>query len=62
VAVESLLHQAHGGVDIGNTLIGMHLRRVAVPVRTHIKRIGEAPVCCARTRPMLVGGERARYV
>ncbi len=60
--VESLLHQAHGGVDIGNTFIGMHLRRVVVPVRTGIRQIGAASVNCARTRPMLVGGERAHYV
>ena len=42
-------------------LIGMHLRRVAVPVRLNLSRIGEANILCARTRPKLIGGERARY-
>ena len=49
------------GIDIGGTLIGMHLRRVAVPVRLNLSRIGEANILCARTRPKLIGGERARY-
>ncbi len=49
------------GIDIGNTLIGMHLRPVAVPVRVSVKTIGEAPLVLARTRPKYVGGERARY-
>ena len=48
-------------LDIGQTLIGMHLRDVAVPVRLATDRIGEARVTAARTRPMLVGGERAHY-
>lgn len=52
---------ADAGLDIGLTLIGMHLRRVAVPVRLGIDRIGCAIVSAARTRPMLVGGERAKY-
>ncbi|MGN0662513.1 MAG: TIGR01440 family protein [Faecalibacterium sp.] len=59
VAVEAI--QAHAGLDIGGTLIGMHLRRVAVPVRLSLSRIGEANILCARTRPKLIGGERARY-
>lgn len=59
VVVESI--QAHAGMDIGQTLIGMHLRPVAVPVRTDIKTIGEAIVTFARTRPKLIGGERAQY-
>ena len=59
VAVEGI--QAHAGVDIGDTLIGMHLRRVAVPVRISRKTIGEAHVVCARTRLKFVGGERACY-
>lgn len=58
-AVEHL--QAHAGIDIGDTLIGMHLRRVAVPVRTAIQTIGSAHVVCARTRLPYVGGERAAY-
>lgn len=53
--------RAHAGIDIGDTLIGMHLRDVAVPVRIAQKTIGEAHIVCARTRPKLIGGERARY-
>lgn len=59
VAVEAI--QAAAGMDIGDTLIGMHLRPVAVPVRLSVKRIGEANLVCARTRPKFIGGERARY-
>ena len=59
VAVESI--QAHAGMDIGATLIGMHLRRVAVPVRLSVSRIGEASLVCARTRPAYIGGPRAEY-
>lgn len=58
-AVESI--QAHAGIDIGDTLIGMHLRPVAVPVRTQIKQIGSAHVVCARTRLKYIGGERTSY-
>ena len=54
--------RAHAGMDIGDTLIGMHLREVAVPVRLSVKNIGEAHLVCARTRPKFIGGERARYV
>ena len=53
--------RADAGLDIGQTMIGMHLRRVAVPVRLRVSRIGEAAVTAARTRPALIGGERARY-
>lgn len=53
--------RAHAGLDIGGTLIGMHLREVAVPVRLSLKRIGQAPLLCARTRPKLIGGSRAAY-
>ena len=59
VAVETIV--ADAGIDIGSTLIGMHLRRVAVPVRTSVKYIGEAVVVCARTRAKYVGGPRAIY-
>ena len=59
VAVEEI--KAEAGIDIGGTLIGMHLRRVAVPVRTSLKQIGEAIVLCARTRPKFIGGPRAIY-
>lgn len=59
VAVEHI--KASAGLDIGNTLIGMHLKAVAVPVRLSINKIGEAPIVCARTRPKFIGGERAQY-
>lgn len=59
VAVEMI--RADAGIDIGGTLIGMHLRSVAVPVRTSLKQIGEAIVLCARTRPKYIGGPRAVY-
>ena len=58
-AVEHI--RAHAGMDIGGTLIGMHLRDVAVPVRLSQDKIGEAAIICARTRPKYIGGERARY-
>ena len=58
-AVESI--KAHAGIDIGDTLIGMHLRPVAVPVRTKRNAIGSAHVVCARTRLKYIGGERAAY-
>ena len=59
VAVERI--RAHAGLDIGGTLIGMHLREVAVPVRLSLTRIGQAVLLCARTRPKLIGGARAVY-
>lgn len=59
VAVEAI--QADAGMDIGGTLIGMHLRRVAVPVRTSLDHIGSAIVLCTRTRPKYIGGPRAVY-
>ena len=59
VAVEEI--HAHAGIDIGGTLIGMHLRRVAVPVRLSFDTIGNAHFLCARTRPKYIGGSRAKY-
>ena len=59
VAVEEV--RAVCGMDIGGTLIGMHLARVAVPVRLDSGRIGEASLICARTRPKFIGGARAQY-
>ena len=59
VAVEHI--RAHAGIDIGDTLIGMHLRDVAVPVRIATKEIGSAHVVCARTRLKFIGGVRAHY-
>lgn len=58
-AVEHI--RAKAGMDIGDTLIGMHLKEVVVPVRLGIKSIGRAHLVCARTRPRFIGGERARY-
>ena len=57
--VESV--RAHAGVDIGDTLIGMHLRPVAVPFRPSVREIGHAHVTAAYTRPKLIGGARAVY-
>jgi uncharacterized protein (TIGR01440 family) len=54
--------QAHAGIDIGDTLIGMHLRPVAVPFRPSVRSIGDAHVTAAYTRPKLIGGARAIYV
>ena len=59
VAVE--LIKADAGLDIGGTLIGMHLKHVAVPVRLEQKHIGEAILLAARVRPKFIGGERAIY-
>ena len=53
--------QAHAGIDIGDVLIGMQLKAVAVPVRVSQKTIGDAHVVCARTRPKYIGGERTHY-
>ncbi len=59
VAVEEI--RADAGLDIGGTLIGMHLKRVAVPLRLNIKAIGQASLAAARTRPKFIGGERTHY-
>ena len=59
IAVEHI--RADAGLDIGNTLIGMHLKEVAVPLRLSVKKIGEAPLVAARTRPKCIGGIRAVY-
>ena len=53
--------RADAGLDIGCTLIGMHLKRVAIPLRLDTSYIGKALVIAARTRPLLFGGDRARY-
>ena len=53
--------KAKAGLDIGNTLIGMHLRDVAVPLRLSVEKIGQAHLNAAYTRPKLIGGERAHY-
>lgn len=59
VAVEAI--RAKAGIDIGETLIGMHLKSVAVPLRTQIRAIGNARVNAAYTRPKYIGGSRAHY-
>lgn len=59
VAVEHV--KADAGIDIGDTMIGMHLKHVAVPLRSSIKEIGKAHVTFAMTRPKLIGGPRAKY-
>lgn len=59
VAVEEI--RAHAGIDIGGTLIGMHLKKVAVPVRLPQNHIGSAILLAARVRPKFIGGERAIY-
>lgn len=58
-AVEAV--QADAGLDIGGTLIGMHLKPVAVPVRLSADHLGSAIILAARTRPKYIGGERTRY-
>ena len=59
IALEHI--RADAGLDIGGTLIGMHLKEVAVPLRLAVKRIGEAPLTAARVRPKFIGGARAVY-
>ena len=59
VAVETV--NADAGLDIGQTLIGMHLKAVAVPVRLSVKKIGDAVLTAARVRPKFIGGCRAQY-
>lgn len=59
VAVEEI--RADAGIDIGDTLIGMHLKKVAVPLRLEHHSIGQAHIAAARVRPKFIGGERAHY-
>ena len=59
VALEEI--KADAGLDIGSTLIGMHLKKVAVPVRLKNNKIGNATLTAARVRPKFIGGERAHY-
>ena len=61
VLVESLLAQADAGIDIGQTLIGMHIHPVVVPLRISVDHSGSAVLTCARRRPKYVGGQRAIY-
>ncbi len=59
VVIEEI--KADAGLDIGGTLIGMHLKKVAVPVRLSVNKIGKANIVCARVRPKFIGGIRAIY-
>ena len=59
VVVEKI--KADAGIDIGGTMIGMHMHSVVVPMRISLRKIGEAPIICARHRPKYVGGQRAIY-
>ena len=59
IVVEEI--KADAGLDIGDTFIGMHLKKVAVPVRLSVKQIGNAHITCARVRPKFIGGIRAIY-
>ncbi|WP_019153972.1 TIGR01440 family protein [Robertmurraya massiliosenegalensis] len=59
VVVEHI--RADAGIDIGDTLIGMHIKHVAVPVRVSLKTLGNANITLATSRPKLIGGARAVY-
>lgn len=61
VLVEDIAARGEAGIDIGGTLIGMHLHPVVVPLRISLDKIGEARIICARRRPKYVGGQRAIY-
>ena len=61
VLVEDIGGKADAGIDIGGTMIGMHMHSVVVPMRISLRKIGEAPIICARHRPKYVGGQRAIY-
>ena len=61
VLTESIQMQAVAGIDIGGTMIGMHIHPTVVPLRISLRKIGEAPVICARRRPRYIGGARAVY-
>jgi uncharacterized protein (TIGR01440 family) len=61
VLVEDIGAKADAGIDIGGTMIGMHMHSVVVPMRISLRKIGEAQIICARHRPKYVGGQRAIY-
>ncbi len=61
VLVEDIGAKADAGIDIGGTMIGMHMHSVVVPMKISLDRIGEAGIICARRRPKYVGGQRAIY-
>ena len=59
--MEDIASRADAGIDIGGTMIGMHMHSVVVPMRISLRKIGLAPITCARHRPKYVGGQRAIY-
>lgn len=61
VLTESIHARAIAGIDIGGTLIGMHIHPTVVPLRISLRKIGEAAIVCARRRPRYIGGARAVY-
>lgn len=61
VVVESLEAKAAAGIDIGGTFIGMHIRPVVVPLHIQHRKLGDANVTMARSRPKYIGGPRAHY-
>ena len=61
VLTESIRMQATAGIDIGGTMIGMHIHPTVVPLRISLRKIGEAAIICARRRPRYIGGARAVY-
>ena len=61
VLTESIRMQATAGIDIGGTMIGMHIHPTVVPLRISLRKIGEAAIICARRRPRYIGGSRAVY-
>ena len=61
VVTESICAKAVAGIDIGGTMIGMHIHPTVVPVRISLRKIGEASIICARRRPRYIGGARAVY-
>ena len=61
VVTESIQARAVAGIDIGGTMIGMHIHPTVVPLRISLRKIGEASIICARRRPRYIGGFRAVY-
>ena len=61
VVTESICARAEAGIDIGGTMIGMHIHPTVVPLRISLRKIGEASIICARRRPRYIGGARTVY-
>ena len=57
----ALAVQADAAIDVGDTLVGMHIRPVAVPLRGAYRRLGEANLVQAYSRLPYIGGARAVY-